>query len=393
MTDTISLTDGQDTALRDRWPDLFRGAFLVISLLFVLGLLAWDVSRGGHGWKQGDWLINDLEGPIRRGPFGSAMIGLADLLGTSPLIVVASLQAVLTVGLYAVVWRLGNRMPDRRAALILTLSPAMFAVFWVADPTGGLRKELIAFLALALAGTGVAAGSRVAFAAGTALMALAVWSHEALILFLPTWLVLAGMGLHIGLGRLFLTVLSVALAVASALALGYALGHPTVDDHMTVCAALLERGTSEHMCNAAVRWTERGAAAGAAAVMENLNPVRLAGSAIAYALSLLAAGHVIHTLPRRKTLFVLALAAAVPFLPLYPVALDWGRWIAFHVFSVTVILMTSLAAGIQRPSAPIGRAMTLRLVVLALLISPAHTTGAELGGALRTLLEETIWLV
>jgi len=58
---------------------------LAVSFFLVTLRVLDDVRLGGHGHKQGDYLINNLVEPVRRGHFGTAIIWVSDvLLGSNP---------------------------------------------------------------------------------------------------------------------------------------------------------------------------------------------------------------------------------------------------------------------------------------------------------------------
>src|SRR5690606_27309956 len=59
------------------------------------GWLLLDAARGGHAWKQGDWLINAEAVAVRRGLFGSGLLRLSDLTGIGPLAMTVALQLLL----------------------------------------------------------------------------------------------------------------------------------------------------------------------------------------------------------------------------------------------------------------------------------------------------------
>ena len=63
-----------------------RNSFVLILLyglatLHVLAGLAQDYLAGGDYFHQGDWLINNMSGPVRRGLLGSALISFSDWSG------------------------------------------------------------------------------------------------------------------------------------------------------------------------------------------------------------------------------------------------------------------------------------------------------------------------
>jgi hypothetical protein len=160
-------------------------------LFYLLYQLFLDFSLGGNNWKQGDWLINELSGPIRRGLFGSALLRISDVIGLNPLLLLILFQAAIVTLIFAVVgvsaFKLGA--PDK--VVLLLLSPAFVMFFWFNDPQGSVRKEILAYLAFlplivaAIRGR----GSLLALALSITAYAIAMAAHEANVFFLPFLLV------------------------------------------------------------------------------------------------------------------------------------------------------------------------------------------------------------
>jgi hypothetical protein len=157
-----------------------------------------------------------------------------------------------------------------------------------------------------------------------------------------------------------------------------------VSDTRAICAPLLERGLDGSMCGGAIRWMSRDGADSLRAVASWLDRQRLIGFLLAYLAALVPFLYVIWIGRQRiRNVLILALLA-VPFLPLYPVSMDWGRWMSFHVFSASVLLACAAARGrypIRRSPSNLHVAL---LVGLALSASPKHTLGMVWGGTFST---------
>ena len=230
-----------------------RGCLLV-SALVLLWRLGTDLAEGGSAWRQGDWLVHSLSGEIRRGPFGSLFLRASDALAVSPVGLVILVQALLVAGLYGLLWGLVGQGEMSPLRLVLLCSPAFPVLFWAGDPNGAFRKELIIWMAMALAlyaplvprwRDGLCLLSAVVFAIGCL-------GHEAFAVLIPAyclviWLV-AG-------ERRGVALVSAGVAVAAAVAaVGYALVHTGVEDAGALCQALVDRGVPQDICRGSIRW-------------------------------------------------------------------------------------------------------------------------------------------
>lgn len=370
---------------RALWRAALAGSGLCVAL--ALSYLARDALAGGHHWNQADWLIHGLAGPVRRGPFGSLMLGLSDALGLSPVALVVALQAGLTLLLAGLVWWAVLRL---RAPLhaVLLLCPGMFFVFWGADTSTGMRKELIAWAAIALMLPLPALRPGVwrlgLLWASAGLFVLGCFGHEANVLLGPLWAaVLWALG---GAGRPAASLPPLALAaVGAGVALLYAWAHPSVPDAGALCAELLARGVPPGFCHGAIAWLARDMAENAAIVRaEAATAGRLGQFLLGYALALapmiwLSLRH------DRPGLLLAALALlALPLLPLYAVALDWGRWMALHLTGFGLLLLALSLGGRVRPQ-PGGTAAVAGFSALGLVWKMDPLGGVAPDGLLRML--------
>ncbi|MCR8726438.1 hypothetical protein [Frigidibacter sp. ROC022] len=358
-------------------------------LLVEFNRLYLDFLARGGSWKQGDWLITLAAGPLRRGILGSAILWGADALHIGPITAVVGLQAllltVLVAGTLIGAWRFLGR--PEMAALIL--SPALFPVFWANNPFGAERKELIGFAAFAL----VAVAQTRSKVPG-ALLALAVvvfligaFGHEANALLAPAFAVMlwiAGRQKGVsGPGSLVLPALALA---GSAAAIAYALRYSSVADVTPLCQPLIDRGLDPRFCDTgAIAWMDKDIAFGRAAVAGMLKTWPWQGFFLVYLAASAPAIYAAWCCRGRRLLLGLFLLTGLAILPLYPVAMDWGRWLDLHMVSFTFLFLSLLLAGrvaLQRP----GRlTLVLPMLIAGLLWSPAHVYGIKIP-ILRTLL-------
>ncbi len=356
----------------DRALGRLADGFLLLSFAYVAWVLLQDAAAGAHNWRQGDWLIHNEAGAVRRGLFGSALLRLSDMLGRDPVSVVIGLQLALLASAYLAFRALLGRLPGGALRVLLAVSPAIFPVFWVADPDGALRKEVLAFAGLSMVALGGSGRRRGPVIAGSAFFAVGLVAHEGLVLFIPTYL-----------GLLYLTsahrslpgsaVVCAALVLCTGLfAAVYAVGTTGAADTGAMCRALTQRAVDGRMCEGAIGYLGLDAAERAAHYRGIVASAEMGRFVVSYAAALACFAYMATlTSSPVRTLVALALLA-LPFLPLYLVAVDWGRWISFHVFTAAVFGVSAVAAGRLRLQRTPSLAATAALVALGLLLSPAH---------------------
>ncbi|MDA8586405.1 hypothetical protein N9L47_09070 [Rhodobacteraceae bacterium] len=357
--------------------------FLLLSFLLVSLGVYYDYLAGGHNWKQGDWLINNSAGYVRRGPLGSAFISISDYIGSNPLLVVSVCQIIILAILFISFRLLVTQCNHPKLWLLILISPAIFTVFWVADPLGAVRKELIAFTGLSLYALGSIRENWLLLWAGVLVFCISVVSHEAMVLFIPTLFgIIILTELHKTATKHALTS-AIVVTCLSIVAFIYAINTSQAVETYEICSALIERGLNELICRGAIEWLSYDSSHGFRFVVSMLNTRSIIDFLIIYAFALLPFFYII-SLGERKTRNILALVLlALPFIPLYFVAVDWGRWISFHIFSASTILSSAAAKGHFRIQRNPSYFYIFPLVVLALLASPNHIIGVIWGGAAK----------
>lgn len=360
-------------------------ALLLLCTALIINAHVLDWQAGGHPWKQGDWLINLADGPLRRGLAGELLLAA----GGNPLVPLMLLQAALLIVLVLAFWRTARPLlAESPVWATLFFSPAFFPLFWAGETDGSMRKELLMFTAFALlAATLVKPGKPLQIAA-LILAALAGFAHEANILLLPAFLLAMGLTLH-HQGRPLGLILGIgaALALAGAAALGYALLYPDASPAI-VCHPLLERGLSPTICTGAIDWLDRGNARGSETYDAIFSSKAMLSFPMAYLLILVPIGLVVYQYSRPQLLLTLAVASALPFVPLYLVAVDWGRWMSMHIVSLSFLFATLRLTGKIEPVRSLPFNPLLALLILSLLWSPRATTGIAKGGPAVTLMRQ-----
>jgi len=370
------------------WTVLFSLALIMLSF----PILAWglfDYQMGGDGWRQGDWLINLGSGFVRRGIMGEAFILVSDLTGANLLVVVQVFQVLLFVALILVIWTIGLMHSNRRILLFLAASPAFFLIFWAGDLQGTMRKELFGLLALALLTLSSVKSARSSVYAMLAVMLFTLGSIGNILHSLMAGSMIAGLylsreGGQIS-GRLFGILAGFSLAMA-VLWLGLAIWFREVPELAGMCDRLLARGFQESFCNDALRRLVAGEVDPLSGVAQRLTPIALTVYFALVGLSLVPVVLSFFVFRERRLLTILLIVTFVPMLPLYVVALDWGRWLSISFTSYIFLLIQAHATGrLSVVSLPSPR-LVFSLIVLALVISPAHSIGLLPASAVQSFL-------
>ncbi len=358
---------------------------LTISFLYISLQVLLDYKRGGQPYKQGDWLINNLGGDIRRGHLGSAIIYISDILGSSPLLIVVLIQIITLLVLFITFRLLTSSISSPLVLVLLVISPAIFTIFWVADSGGSVRKELLVFAGLSLCALGTVRKSPVFFWPGVLFLCIGFVSHEAQVLFVPTFLgILFISGLFKTTPKQAFTACVIVFCAAN-FSIYFSLKNSQALDTTLICAPLIERGLDRSICDGAITWLGNDITYGFQRVITRLNPIRLVGFLISYIAALAPFIYLI-TISRHSMKGVIALfATALPFVPLYIIAVDWGRWMSFHVFSMTILVVCAMKSNKIRLNKEPSSVYIFSLVALSLIVSPKHTIGIRFGGVLERL--------
>ena len=260
----------------------------------------------------------------------------------------------------------------------LLVSPGLFVVFWVVDGQGAFRKEIIAYVAVLLAVWACAGKHPAAVVASALILCIAVYGHEANVLLLPLFLGVLWI-FRAQVSQVFTLWLAAGIAVLGSLSgFLYAYMHRHVDETSLVCAPLLQRGLDPEICKGAITWLgvpiEQ---TGTIVATRYLTLPGMASLVLIYILLLLPVFYALRHMTRQKQMVLLVLLSAVPFLPLYPIATDWGRWISLHAFCMLVVIMAALFSGYATVRRAPDPKVVIGLMSLSLLWAPNHMLGIE----------------
>lgn len=364
-------------------------AILVAHFLYIGMRQALNFVHGGNSSNQGDWLINSTNVDVRRALSGDVFIFLADTLQIDLVGLVIATQMGMLLALLLCV-RVLAREAGFSVAMLLFASSGSFILFWMGDPQGANQKELLAFLGLALFAIGLLRQGAIAQIVGILLLTISFFTHEAMLLFLPVvwgmvWLQRQG-GAPWQLGA----ALGLAASATGVIALTYALNSVQLDTVEPVCAPLRERGLPIHMCDGAVGWLDKDLAFALRHVAEHMAFPNVPLFVVAYIVSLAPIVYLSARLaPRSLVLFILV-ATVAPILPLYVIAVDWGRWISLHVFAVTLLFIVALRRNQLTVTREVRMPVVIGFVVLALVLTPNHLIGLVPGGPVGKIADDAL---
>jgi hypothetical protein len=356
----------------------------LICSLAVLRSLWFDVSVGGNEWKQGDWLINAANDPIRRGLFGSAILVLSDGLHTSPVVVTAILQLTAFMLLVASTLITFNRLLDDPIYVVILLSPAFYFVFWAVDVHGSMRKEVIAFAAMSLLLLVplIRTGKLSVVVASAVLFILACTGHEANVLLTPAYAAIYIAAVRPSLRSRWLLPLYILFAAAVLAVIGYTLTNITVGNSQSVCEPLLMRGIDPRICGGAITWLDTSSQDAMGQVAESLSPTFMLSFLLMYVFAAVPIVYLLFLHEKRERLILAFFLFLIPILPLYIVAFDWGRWMSLHVVSFSFFLSALVLTGTVSAVRPAKWAALGLIAGVSLLWAPDHEMGGVITGGL-----------
>ena len=317
----------------------------------LLLILAWsyleihyaiELQGMADGWKIGDWLINYQGGLVRRGLAGQLLFWVT-FTGISLRWLTFGLQSLAMFGVYLLAVSLYSMGPRHRVLFCMLLSPA-FLLFPFFDLQGGFRKELLVFLSFGLLTIQYARKSMeiIGLVSAWGIYLLAVFSHELCALVVPFYLYLFYRARCTGIigGRsAALAAFIFALTALSAIVFSFVYSGGE-SAFLGVCESIQRKGFSEDVCIGAIEWLKFDAAHGRYTVLNSLRfyyyyPILLVVAIAPIFLSDWLKGAV----------GILMLASALAMLPLYAVAIDWGRWIYVYVSMLFFMILAEACVG------------------------------------------------
>lgn len=304
-----------------------------------------EIYNGGNGWKTGDWLINYSDGFIRRGLFGSLVHWISGF-GVSLLWLVFVIQITIYGLMFHFVLRLYNLNDKGYFWLLILFSPA-FLLFPFYDFQGGFRKEILvltlfAYFSLSYAQATIS-NHQVAWI--IVCYILAALSHEITIFVLPFFLYLLWQCVETNqLKKQHAISFSIGFIAVSFLILAISYFFKRSGNSASViCDSLVDRSLNPNICNGAISWLKEDSLSSFNRVSEMLGGQSL--SVINF-VALAFAPTVFTTFWNRKTLVLFVFSFAF-MIPLFVLAIDWGRWIYIFAFMFYCVLLSARATVIH----------------------------------------------
>jgi len=364
---------------------LVMGAAL-LSALAVQTLHGWELQKAGtQGYLIGDWTISYAGGFLRRGLFGSLLMGLFPA-PPQALFALFVAQTAFYAVIFGVVLRWIALVGDPKRWAIVMLSPA-FLMFGVNDLGGTHRKEIIALAGLLLLAQGVIEGR---WTFGLSLIAallfvVAVLSHEANALLVPPFVVLLMWGERDGaLGRRTARALIVGFVGIAVAGLASALARPgSASQRELICEDLTGRGFAPELCLGSLRYIGSSTRDGLLKVAETSPQILI------YVVPAILAAVALSHVPWVRRNLRLLVAVNIGITPLFLVAVDWGRWV---MLIATVSTIMAFVGSVREGSVPDEVPLRWVLIyVMAWRIPHVGASWSELGPGL--LIPRTIRLV
>lgn len=329
--------------------------YLSIPIFIYILIYAKEIKLGGHIWKTGDWLINYEAGLIRRGLTGQLYIYLSEISNINILLISFLFQSFIYISIFIIVLFFYFKKERDYLWLTLLLSPAFIIIFPFYDLYGGFRKEILGFLSFSILLIAIDKKSIILLITSTFLYTIAVFSHELNCFLLPFFVYVIfsqntatrnkknSLSLfvknkeEIFWASLFFIISLIALAISF-----YHSG--SKEDGEIICQSLLNIGLKEHICDGSLLWIGRDTTFG----YNLVTALFLKGEYDFYIFYIILslAPFLFFRWTYQKKIYLLAIISISFLLPLFIVAIDWGRWI--HIF-ITMFTLLALFESSKNP--------------------------------------------
>lgn len=318
------------------WPFYLLGVFGAWTALVL------RAARLQQGHVSSDWLLDYRFGFIRRGLTGEFVWFLNDVLGVAAVYGVAVLQIAAFGILLAGIWRLSRGVSVPLAGWFLAYSPAtlMFSLFGLTEPG---RKEVLLFALFAVLAQWLLSGRErirqrenttvvLALLAG-ALTTLLMLSHELTFFYLPwlAWLCWLGFPARSVLRRVALlsvVFIGPVLAFAALLIWGGSL------ERQAFCGSFMDAGLSASICQGVLTFPIddlHGSFSNTRAIVDQFAYGQTYALGVVFVLLPVFLAGMAERVPCSAKVAAGVLGCVLWSLPLFAVAVDWGRFIQIHL--------------------------------------------------------------
>ena len=318
-------------------PAQLIGLLVPAMVAFVAGsvVITRTLAQRSDPWLLGDWLIDYSAGFSRRGLVGEAVRQFSAFLGADRIFVTVGIVWVVFAALIVTVTLLFLHHHRGLTTLLLFVSPAF--LFYFLNFLGTMRKELLLLLLVSVVLLVTRNGQRgqwVWLLAGG--FPLLVFAHEGLALYAGFPLIIIALLCAEGvvsrkqaIAQATVLALSTLLAGVTVLLFG---SSPGIDEQ--ICENLRSEGYSRRLCGGAIAFLDRDSQEAIDRVVEF---VATESYLTTYGLILVLAAVPFFFVRFSKTLSVGIFLSLATTVPLFVVAIDWGRWIVIGVWLVTLI--------------------------------------------------------
>lgn len=310
-------------------------AYLLV--FYCVGKYGIEIFHGGNNWKTGDWLINYEGGFIRRGLVGEVLYKLNGF-GFGLLWGAFILQAAIYIAAAHFTLKLYFATEREVSWLLLIFSPAFIFLFPTYDIQGSFRKEIIVFLSFCLLAIGLMREkiNHKYLVISLVTYFVAMLSHELTFLTLIFFIYLIYEATKddenkCTIGRAYIA----GFIIVGVVGLLFALDNTGDANKAELIRESLERSGLKHdICDGAIKWVGFDNRYVLKSVPNNLRDYLTAYPPL-FLMSILP----LLLTDWWKGRLPILLLGFCSLLPLYVVAIDWGRWIQIYIFMIFITLM------------------------------------------------------
>ena len=302
-------------------------ALCAVLYLYFLRINEIQVSFKDHGWIMGDWLINYTNGLVRRGLFGEIAMQIHRWFGTSPVDVVLASKYIAYAVLCGSILLLAIVKGIGFIEVLLLISPWAL-MFDLNDPGGSGRKEILlfasvtffAFLQVFSKLPSKSILKRWDFYYLIIVMIVMAFTHEGLIFFFPFFYLpfYLKRGFNKSDFLIFFIPYLISLLVLAVLYVFFKGNKETAD---AICASLNPWSVNGSLGCDAIHILAGKHPKAHIGFIKSFTPLLLLTMIPIYCYGRWVAG-----LTKHHLLLAMMLTMVLT-IPLYGIAIDWGRWI------------------------------------------------------------------
>ena len=300
-------------------------------------------------WRIGDWLINYQGGFVRRGLMGETLFHLSELTNGNIVVFIVVLQLFLYLVFFISTFQLLKSVSFSIVNLMFVFSPA-FLLFTINNPLGAFRKEILWFALFSVICQYLLSTKKslpVGFFIGSGVAAcVLVLSHEMLVAFLPYLacaIIIHDKDVTNNLRKLILALIPAGVIAGVLLIFGK--GSPLVV--IKICDSLKEMAPSACLTEGAISSLAQTTQSAHAMVLSRMTSNSIGIYLLTAFLGLLPIFLFLLSVKftnffnkKGTVIWFLAFSAIslICSLPLFWVAVDYGRFIYIHIVSLSLLV-------------------------------------------------------